>query len=36
MVTSAIDRGELDPDWDPVTDDRLTVWEATQYLVAGG
>ena len=27
-------RGELDPEWDPVTDDRLTVWEATQYLVA--
>ena len=27
-------RSELDPDWDPVTDDRLTVWEATQYLVA--
>ena len=27
-------RAELDPEWDPVTDDRLTVWEATQYLVA--
>ncbi len=28
------ERSELDPDWDPVDDDRRTVWEATQYLVA--
>lgn len=28
------ERSELDPDWDPVTDDRATVWEATQYLIA--
>jgi putative DNA methylase len=27
-------RFELNPDWDPVSDDRRTVWEATQYLVA--
>ena len=27
-------RGELASDWSPVDDDRLTVWEATQYLVA--
>jgi putative DNA methylase len=24
---------ELSPDWDPVRDDRLTVWEATHHLV---
>ena len=24
---------ELDPDWDPTTDRRLTVWEATHYLI---
>lgn len=28
------ERGELNPDWDPVTDSRRTVWEATQHLVA--
>ncbi len=28
------ERSELDPDWSPLQDDRLTVWEATQYLVA--
>lgn len=28
------DRNELDPDWTPESDDRLTVWEAAQYLVA--
>jgi putative DNA methylase len=28
------ERSELDPAWDPVDDDRRTVWEATQYLVA--
>jgi len=28
------ERSELDPDWDVVADDRLTVWEATQHLVA--
>ena len=26
-------RDELDPDWDPATDKRLTVWEVTQYLI---
>jgi len=29
-----LERSELDTDWDPVTDDRRTVWESTQYLVA--
>ncbi|MBT5319456.1 MAG: DUF1156 domain-containing protein, partial [Chloroflexi bacterium] len=29
-----LQRSELDADWTPVGDDRLTVWEATQYLVA--
>lgn len=28
------ERHELDPDWDPTTDRRPTVWEMTQYLVA--
>ena len=28
------ERTELDPDWDPVDDSRLTVWEVLQYLVA--
>ena len=28
------ERGELDPDWSPVLDDRFTVWEATQQLAA--
>ncbi|MDE0066038.1 MAG: hypothetical protein OXN44_04095, partial [Acidimicrobiaceae bacterium] len=28
------ERSELDPDWDPVDDQRLTVWEVLQYLVA--
>lgn len=26
-------RDELDEEWDPATDPRLTVWEATQYLI---
>ncbi len=26
-------REELDADWDPVTDQRLTVWEATHHLI---
>jgi len=26
-------RSELADDWDPATDDRLTVWETTQYLI---
>jgi putative DNA methylase len=26
-------RDELNPDWDPETDKRLTVWEATQQLI---
>lgn len=26
-------RDELDSAWDPKTDDRLTLWEATQYLI---
>lgn len=29
-----LERHELDPNWDPLDDDRLTVWEATQYLIA--
>jgi len=29
-----LERSELDENWDPVTDDRRTVWESTQYLVA--
>ena len=28
------ERSELDPDWSPLRDVRLTVWEATQNLVA--
>lgn len=28
------ERTELDPEWDVVADARLTVWEATQHLVA--
>ena len=28
------ERAELDRDWSPVGDSRLTVWEATQHLVA--
>ena len=28
-----IPREELDPDWDPETDPRLTIWEATQHLI---
>jgi len=28
------ERTELDPEWDVVADSRLTVWEATQHLVA--
>ena len=27
-------REELDPEWDPAEDQRLTVWELTQHLVA--
>ena len=26
-------RGELDPDWDPATDPRLTDWEIAQHLI---
>jgi len=26
-------REEMDSNWDPTTDRRLTVWEATQYLI---
>ena len=26
-------RKELDTDWDPATDDRLTMWEVTQHLI---
>ena len=28
------ERGELDPGWSPVHDDRFTVWAATQHLAA--
>ena len=28
-----LQRTELDPDWDPATDKRLTVWESLQYLI---
>jgi putative DNA methylase len=28
-----LDRDELDESWDPANDSRLTVWEATQYLI---
>jgi len=28
------ERDELDPDWSPTDDNRLTVWEATQHLIA--
>ena len=28
-----LSRSELDPEWDPKTDDRLTVWEVTHYLI---
>jgi putative DNA methylase len=28
-----LDRNELDQSWDPATDSRLTVWEATQHLI---
>ncbi len=28
-----LDRDELDPNWDPTKDSRLTVWEVTQHLV---
>jgi putative DNA methylase len=28
-----LERKELDEGWDPDKDDRLTVWEATQYLI---
>ena len=27
-------RDELDPDWDPATDKRLSVWEMTQHLIS--
>ena len=29
-----LDRSELASDWDPSKDSRLTVWEATQHLIA--
>ena len=28
------ERGEVDQEWSPLDDDRLTVWEATQHLAA--
>jgi putative DNA methylase len=28
-----LERDELDPQWDPTTDSRLTVWEVTQHLI---
>ncbi len=28
-----LSRGELDDDWSPTGDDRLTVWEVVQYLI---
>ena len=28
-----LERDELPDDWDPATDDRISVWEATQHLV---
>jgi len=28
-----LSRDELDPTWDPTTDNRLTIWEVTHYLV---
>ncbi|NNN07582.1 MAG: DUF1156 domain-containing protein [Acidimicrobiaceae bacterium] len=28
-----VERVDLPPDWDPATDRRFTVWEATQYLI---
>jgi putative DNA methylase len=29
-----VERTELTPDWDPATDSRLTVWEATQHMIS--
>lgn len=29
-----VERTELPPDWDPATDSRLTVWEATQHMIS--
>jgi putative DNA methylase len=29
-----LERSDLDPEWTPEGDDRLTVWEATQHLIA--
>jgi len=28
-----LERSDLPGEWDPATDDRLTVWESTQYLI---
>lgn len=28
-----LERKELDPQWDPATDGRITVWEVTQHLI---
>lgn len=28
-----LERGEIPEDWDPATDKRCTVWEATQHLI---
>ncbi len=28
-----LERAELDSDWDPMSDSRLTVWETTQHLI---
>ena len=33
-VFRLFERSELEADWTPTGDDRLTVWEATQYLVS--
>jgi putative DNA methylase len=30
---SLLDRGELDPAWDPLADRRVTVWEVCQHLI---
>lgn len=30
-----LDRDELESEWDPASDKRLTVWEVTQHLISG-
>jgi putative DNA methylase len=32
-IARLLKRDELDPDWDPSTDKRLTVWEVVQHLI---